>query len=62
VNKMGFDRFVCERENLVLDFLIYLQLVKRFLNRSEVMKFRCFCDSSSGRVQDKLKAIRLNSR
>jgi len=46
------ERFICERENLVFDSLIYLEPVERF-------KFRSFGDS---RVKDKLKTIRLCSR
>jgi len=37
-----FERFVCERENLVFDYLIYLEPVERFMNMSKVMKFRSF--------------------
>jgi len=36
--------------------------VERFKNRSNVMKFRSFGDSTSSRVKDKLKTIRLCSR
>jgi len=53
---------VRERENFVFDSLIYLEPVERFKNRSNVMKFRSFGDSTIGRVKDKLKAIRLCSR
>jgi len=53
---------VRERENLVFDSLIYLKPVERFQKRSNVMKFRCFGDSTSSRVKDKLKMIRLCSR
>jgi len=45
------------RKNLV--FLIYLEPVERFKNRSYVMKFWSFGDSTSSRVKDKLKTIRL---
>jgi len=38
----SFERFICERENLVFDSLIYLEPVERFKNRSNVMKFRSF--------------------
>jgi len=34
------------RENLLLDSLIYLDPVERFKNRSDVMKFRNFGDST----------------
>ena len=34
------ERLVCERENFVLNFLIYFEPVKRFKNRSDMMKFR----------------------
>jgi len=30
----SFERFICERENFVFDFLIYLKPVERFKNRS----------------------------
>jgi len=53
------DQFICERENLVFDYLIYLEPVDRFKNRSSVMKFRRFGDSTSSSVVDKLKTIRL---
>jgi len=53
-----FERFMCERENFVFDSLIYLEPVERFNNRSNVMKFRSFGDSTSSRVKDKLKTIR----
>jgi len=39
------DQF-CERENIVFDSLIYLEPVERFKNRSNVMKFRSFGDST----------------
>jgi len=58
----SFERFICERENRVFDSLTYLEPVERFKNRSNVMKFRSFGDSTSSRVQDKLKTIRLCSR
>jgi len=57
----SFERFICERKNFVLDSLIYLEPVERFKNRSNVMKFRSFGDSTCSRV-DKLKTIRLSSR
>jgi len=58
----SFERFICERENLVFDSLIYLEPVERFKSRSNVMKFRSFGDTTSSRVKDKLKTIRLCSR
>jgi len=45
--KTSFERFICERENLVFDSFIYLTPVERFKNRSNVMKFRNFRDSTS---------------
>jgi len=54
-----FERFICEKENLVFDYLIYLEPVERF---KHVMKFRSFGDSTSSRVTDKLKTIGLCSR
>jgi len=38
------------KENYVFDSLIYLEPVKRFENRSNVMKFRSFGDSTTGVV------------
>jgi len=58
----SFERFLCERENFVFDYLIYIEPVERFKNRSNVMKFRSFGDSTSSRVKDKLKTICLCSR
>jgi len=50
----SFERFICQRENLVFDSHTYLEPVERFKNRSNVMKFRSFGDSTSSRVKDKL--------
>jgi len=58
----SFERFICTTENLVFDSLFYLKPVERFRNRSNVMKFRSFGDSTSRRVKDKLKTIRLCDR
>jgi len=49
----SFKRFICKTENLVFDSLIYVEPVERFTNRSNVMKFRSFGDSTSSRVKDK---------
>jgi len=57
----SFERFKCEREYFVFDFLIYLEPVERFKNRSNVMKFRSFGNRTRGRVKDKLKTIRLTT-
>ena len=35
---------ISERENFVLNSLIYFEQVKRFESRSDMMKFRCFGD------------------
>jgi len=53
--------YKCERE-FVFDSLIYLESVEIFKNRSNAMKFSSFGDSTSSRVKDKLKTIRLYSR
>jgi len=54
-----FERSIlCGRENLVFDSLICLGPVKRFKNRSNVMTFLSFGDSTRSRVKDKLKTIR----
>jgi len=48
-------RDLYERENFVFDSLIYLEPVERFKNRSNVMKFRSFGDSTSSSLsRDKL--------
>jgi len=55
---------MCERERTlyIVDSLISPErAVERFKNRSNVMKFRSFGDTSSI-VKDKLKTIRLCSR
>ena len=58
------DQFekICERENIVMNSLIYFEPVKRFQNRSDVMKFRSFGDGTSSRIKHKLKTISLSSR
>jgi len=58
----SFEICICERENLVFDSLIYLEPVERFKNRRNVIKCMSFGDSTSSRVNDKLKTIRLGSR
>jgi len=58
----SFERFICVRENFVFDSLIYLEPIERCKNRSNAMKCRSFGDSTSSRVKDKLKTIRLCSR
>ena len=57
----SFERFVSERENLVLNSLIYSKPVKRFENRSDMMEFRSSSDGTSSRIENKLKTINLNS-
>ncbi len=58
----SFERFVSERENLVLNSLIYCKFkpVKRFENRSDMMEFRSSSDGT-GRIENKLKTINLSS-
>jgi len=58
----SFERFICEIKNLVFDSLIYFEPMERLKNSSNAMAFRSFGDSTSSRVQDKLKTIRLCSR
>jgi len=62
VRRLASLEFICERENLVFDSFIYFESVERFKNRSNVMKFKSFGDSTSSRVKDKLKTSRLYSR
>ena len=42
----SLERLVREREKFVLNSLIYFEPVKRFENRSNMMKFRNFGDST----------------
>ena len=42
----SLERFVSERENFVLNSLIYFEPMKRFENRSDMMIFRCFGDGT----------------
>jgi len=58
-NERRERRFIREKENVVFDSLIYLEPVQRFKNRSKMMKFRSFGDSTNSRVKGKLKTIRL---
>jgi len=56
----SFERLICERTlYLILSFI--LSQWRDFKNSSNVMKFRSFGDSTSSRVKDKLKTIRLSS-
>jgi len=55
----SFERFIFVRENFVFDSLIYVEPVERFKNRSNVMKYRSFGDSTSSRVKDMLKTKRI---
>jgi len=55
----SFERFICERENFVFDYVIYFAPVEIFKNRSNVMKFRSFGDSTISRVKNKLKTFSL---
>jgi len=47
---------------MIFYFLIHLEPLDRFKNSCNVMKFRSVGDSTSSRVKDKLKTIRLCSR
>ena len=58
----SFERFVSERENLILNSLIYCEPMKRFQNRSDVMKFWSSSDGTGSRIKNKLKTVELSSR
>ena len=58
----SFERFVSETENLILNSLIYCEPMKRFQNRSDVMKFWSSSDGTGSRIKNKLKTIELSSR
>ena len=49
-----------ESENLVLNSLIYCKM-KRFENRSEMMKLSSSSDGTGIRIENKLKTDNLNS-
>ena len=57
----SFDRLVSETEHLVLNYLIYCELVKRFVNRSDTMKFWNSSDSSGIKTENILKTVDLSS-
>lgn len=57
----SFERFVSERENFVMNSLVYCKPVKRFENRSDMMKFWSSSDGTGSRIKNKLKAINLSS-
>ena len=57
----SFERFVSERQNLVLNSLIYCKPVKRFKNRSDVMKFWSTSDGTGSKIENKLKTVSLSS-
>jgi len=53
------ERFICERENLVFDSLIYFEPVERFKNRSNVIivNFRMNERSSNGAGSSLINSI-----
>ncbi len=57
----SFERFVSEKENRVLNFLIYSEPVKRFENRSNMMKLWISSDGMGSRIEIKLKTANLSS-
>ena len=57
----SFERFVSERENLILNSLIYCEPMKRFQNRSDMMKFWSSGDGTGSRIEYKLKTVSLSS-
>ena len=46
----SFERFVSETENLVLNSLIYCKPMKRFENRSDMMKVWSLSDGKGSRI------------
>ena len=44
-----------------MNSLVYCKPVKRFEDRSDMMKFRSSSDGTGSRVENKLKAINLSS-
>jgi len=57
----SFRTFISDRENIILEYLINLEQVEIYHNRSNVMKImkiKSVGDSSSSNVQDTLKTIR----
>ena len=57
----SFERFVSERQNLVLNSLIYCKPVKRFKNRGDIMKFWSTSDGTGSIIENKLKTVSLSS-
>ena len=57
----SFERFVSERDNLVLNSVIYCKPVMRFENRSGMMGFRSSSNGPGSRIENKLERINLSS-
>ena len=49
--------FVSDRNDFVLDSLLYFEPVKGLQNRRNMMKFRSSGDSTSSSIENKLKTI-----
>ena len=59
---IGSKTFVTYGENFIVYTLRNLEPVKRFENVSYVVKFRRICYSTSSRIENKLKTIKLICR
>ena len=57
----SFERFVSEKENRVLNSLIYCKPGKIFEKRSDMMKFWSSSDGTGSRIKNKLKTANLSS-
>jgi len=49
--------FISERENLILNALVYSKPVERFENRGGVSKFCSLDDSTSKRILNRLEPV-----
>jgi len=47
----SFERFICKKENLVFDSLIYLEPVEIFKNRSNVKKCRVLVTAQAAELR-----------
>ena len=51
-----------EKKNFILNSFIYIEPMKRFKYRSDLVKLGSFSDGTSSRIKNKLKKICLSGR
>ena len=53
---------ICKRKNFILNSFIYIEPIKRFEYRSDMVKLGSFSDGTSSRIQNKLKTVCLSGK